>query len=102
MKATPSAINQYLDEKGFKHSNLGYGYIIRAVELASENAVYLQMVTRKLYPQIAEEFNTAPSRVERAIRHAIETSREYALVRPTNSEFIASTVDYFKYKDGEK
>ncbi len=66
-------------------------------------------VTKELYPMIAEKYNTTPSRVERAIRHAIELAWDRGNVdlmnkvfgytidvergKPTNSEFIAMVAD---------
>lgn len=66
-------------------------------------------MTKELYPMIAEKFNTTPSRVERAIRHAIELAWDRGNVelmnkvfgytidvergKPTNSEFIAMVAD---------
>jgi len=68
--------------------------------------------TTVLYPKIAKKFETTPSRVERAIRHAIEVSWNknklhsfYSAnfnLRPTNSEFIAIIADEFSMKDKYK
>ena len=74
-----------------------------------ENVELLGAVTKELYPSIAKKFNTTPSRVERAIRHAIEVAWSrgkmetiHALFgytvsggkgKPTNSEFIALISD---------
>ena len=68
-------------------------------------------ITKVLYPQVAKTFQTTPSRVERAIRHAIEVAWDrgdldtlqrffgYTVSntkgKPTNSEFVGFTVDYF-------
>lgn len=74
-----------------------------------DNINLLGAVTKKLYPMIAKEHNTTPSRVERAIRHAIELAWDRGNVevmnkffgytinvqrgKPTNSEFIAMIAD---------
>ena len=74
-----------------------------------DNIDLLGAVTKELYPKIADEFNTTPSRVERAIRHAIEVAWSRGSVdtinqlfgytvhnikgKPTNSEFIAMISD---------
>ncbi len=76
----------------------------------------LGAVTKELYPLIAEKYNTTPSRVERAIRHAIEVAWDRGNVemmnkffgytvnmdrgKPTNSEFIAMVAD--RLRIGEK
>lgn len=90
----------------------GYAYIIRAMELILTNPNYLHSVTNGLYIDIAREFNTKPARVERAIRHAINTAWLYGdpaylnsifknCVRPdktvpTNSVFLARLYFYLK------
>ena len=76
----------------------------------------LQFVTKKLYPAIAEKFGTTGSRVERSIRHAIESAWDRgeagekeelfgytihkAKGKPTNSEFIALVTDRLKMEFG--
>ena len=86
----------------------GYHYLASAIELAVNEPPAMEKVTKQLYPTIAEEFETTPSRVERAIRHAIEIAiydpdkkaiqtinsmfnTNYPLTLPklTNSEFMA-------------
>lgn len=87
----------------------GYHYTRRAIMLCIENSEMINLVTKLLYPTIAKEFNTTPSRVERAIRHAIEIAWDRGNVdtlnsyfgytinvgrgKPTNSEFIAMIAD---------
>ncbi|MDR3271456.1 MAG: sporulation transcription factor Spo0A [Peptococcaceae bacterium] len=87
----------------------GYQYIRDAILLVVENVSLLGAVTKELYPMIAKKYNTAPSRVERGIRHAIELAWErghtetlkrifgYSMnierQKPTNSEFIALLAD---------
>lgn len=83
----------YLDSLGMKHSNLGFNYLIEAI-LGKLEGIYTNG-TCNMYNEIGTKFNTTGSRVERAIRHSIETS---SLTEVTCSEFIAKSVDYFKYK----
>ncbi|MBQ8961607.1 MAG: response regulator [Ruminococcus sp.] len=84
----------------------GYHYLRAAILFTVEKPALLTGITKELYPMIARRFNTTSSRVERAIRHAIEITWERAgsdrLVsffgftysgRPTNSEFIAFISD---------
>ena len=87
----------------------GYQYLREAIILTVENMDVINAVTKVLYPEVAKRFGTTPSRVERAIRHAIEvawdrgdieTLQKYfgytvnsAKGKPTNSEFIALIAD---------
>jgi|WetSurMetagenome_2_1015567.scaffolds.fasta_scaffold788080_2 two-component system, response regulator, stage 0 sporulation protein A len=87
-------IVNYLDKLEFKHANRGFGYLIDAIVLSAENPEILDAVCKELYPAVAELHNTTASRVERAIRHAIETSNAGKI---TNSEFIARAKDNFIY-----
>lgn len=84
---------------------MGYRYLRTGIKMAVEEPEIINNVTKKLYPSIAEKYKTTASKVERAIRHAIEVawgrSRSDAISaifgvrvyvadeRPTNSEFIA-------------
>ena len=84
-------------------------YLREAIKMVIENVELLGAVTKELYPSIAKKFNTTPSRVERAIRHAIEVAWSRGKVdtinqlfgytvhntkgKPTNSEFIAMIAD---------
>ncbi len=87
----------------------GYQYLRDAILLVISEVNLLGAVTKELYPMIAEKYNTTPSRVERAIRHAIELAWDRGNVelmsryfgytinlekgKPTNSEFIAMVAD---------
>ncbi len=87
----------------------GYQYLREAIIIAVEDMDVINAVTKVLYPEVAKRFNTTASRVERAIRHAIEvawdrgdleTLQKYfgytvsnAKGKPTNSEFIAMIAD---------
>lgn len=87
----------------------GYQYLREAIILAVEDMDVINAITKVLYPQVAKTFQTTPSRVERAIRHAIEVAWDrgdldtlqrffgYTVSntkgKPTNSEFIALIAD---------
>lgn len=87
----------------------GYRYLRTAILESAENPIYLDNMTKMLYPRVAEIYQTTPERVERAIRHSIEAawnrnnkeamseffgcSVENFPARPTNSEFIALATD---------
>jgi len=87
----------------------GYQYLRDAILLVINEISLLGAVTKELYPLIAEKYQTTPSRVERAIRHAIELAWDRGNVdmmnkffgytiniqrgKPTNSEFIAMVAD---------
>lgn len=87
----------------------GYQYLREAIIMVINDIDVINQITKSLYPQIASKFQTTPSRVERAIRHAIEVAwgrGEVELTenifgytvsaskgKPTNSEFIAMIAD---------
>lgn len=87
----------------------GYAYLREGVRLTVEDSKIIDSVTKELYPKIGEKYNTTASKVERAIRHAIEVGwnrgRTEAInaifgahvyignEKPTNSEFIALVAD---------
>jgi two-component system response regulator (stage 0 sporulation protein A) len=87
----------------------GYQYLRDAIVAVAKNMSLLSGVTKELYPMIAKQYGTTPSRVERAIRHAIELAWDRGNVdflnrffsytlnlergKPTNSEFIAMVAD---------
>ena len=52
----------------------GYSYIIRSIELILSNPEYMHYITKGLYIDVAKDFHATPSRVERAIRHAINAA----------------------------
>lgn len=87
----------------------GFAYLREGIKMTVEEPAIINRVTKDLYPRIGEKFSTTPSKVERAIRHAIEVAwnrgRTDAITavfgarvyigneRPTNSEFIALVAD---------
>ena len=108
---------QTLDEKisdifisiGIPPHIKGYGYLREGIKLTVEKPYIINNVTKGLYPSIAKKFETTPSKVERAIRHAIEVAWNRGRIeainaifgtriylgteKPTNSEFIALVAD---------
>lgn len=87
----------------------GYQFLREAIKLAMENPDIINSITKKLYPSIAQRFETSASKVERAIRHAIEVAWSRGKIeninnvfgltvysnneKPTNGEFIALVAD---------
>ena len=102
-------ITGILHEIGVPAHIRGYHYMREAIMMAVEDLDILNYITKELYPTIAKKCNTTPSRVERAIRHAIEVAWSRGKVeiidsmfgytisnhkgKPTNSEFIALIAD---------
>ena len=96
----------------------GYQYLREAILIAVEDMDVINAVTKVLYPEVAKRFGTTASRVERAIRHAIEvawdrgdleTLQRYfgytvnsAKGKPTNSEFIAMIADRLQLQQKQK
>lgn len=92
----------------------GYHYLRTAIMLSMENDEMINSVTKLLYPTVAKKYSTTSSRVERAIRHAIEIAWDRGDVdvlnsffgytihttrgKPTNSEFIALIADKLRLK----
>ena len=109
--------NRTLDEKlsnifitvGIPAHIKGYHYLREAVKLTVENPDVINSITKRLYPAVAARFATSPSKVERAIRHAIEVAWNKGKIenvnhifgikvynaneKPTNGEFIALVAD---------
>ena len=102
-------VTEVIHEVGVPAHIKGYQYLREAIMIAVEDMDVINAVTKVLYPAVAKRFSTTPSRVERAIRHAIEvawdrgdldTLQKYfgftvnsAKGKPTNSEFIAMISD---------
>ncbi len=102
-------VTDIIHEFGVPAHIKGYLYLREAIMMVYHEIELLGHVTRKLYPRIAEKYRTTPSRVERAIRHAIEVAWNrgnlesiekvfgYTVnldrTKPTNSEFIAMIAD---------
>lgn len=102
-------ITKVLHELGIPSHIKGYGYIRKGVTLIYQNPDLIGGITKELYPEIAKKFDTTVSRVERAIRHAIEVSWnrgswelmeeifghsvDIDKAKPTNSEFMVTVAD---------
>lgn len=110
-------ITKTIKELGIPANVSGYHYMRYAIELMINDLTLINAITKKLYPAVAKQFNSTASRVERAIRHAIEVGWErgdlelvekmfgYSVsadkCRPTNGEFIATVADYLLLESGE-
>jgi len=102
-------VTNVIHEIGVPAHIKGYQYLREAIMMVINDIDVLNQITKRLYPKIAARFDTTPSRVERAIRHAIEVAwgrGEQDMVenifgytvsaqkgKPTNSEFIAMIAD---------
>ena len=102
-------VTSIIHEIGVPAHIKGYQYLREAIIIAVEDMDVINAITKVLYPQVAKAFQTTPSRVERAIRHAIEVAWDrgdldtlqrffgYTVSntkgKPTNSEFIALIAD---------
>ena len=105
-------ISVLLSRMGISASIKGYHFIRKAVMMAVEDQDVLVGITKGLYPDIAKMYRTTPSKVERAIRHAIESAwkkngpQVYFEVagylpaeKPTNGQFIAALSEYFRLQE---
>ena len=104
-----SMVTNIIHEIGVPAHIKGYQYLREAIIIAVGDMDVINAITKVLYPQVAKTFQTTPSRVERAIRHAIEVAWDrgdldtlqrffgYTVSntkgKPTNSEFIALIAD---------
>lgn len=102
-------VTNIIHELGVPAHIKGYQYLREAIMMVINDIDIINQITKQLYPEIAERFKTTPSRVERAIRHAIEVAWargqadtveaifgytiSAAKGKPTNSEFIAMIAD---------
>ncbi len=112
-KVVHVAISKLLHQLGIPSHIKGYVYIRESVFLFYKNSDIYGGITKEIYPEVAIRFSTTASRVERAIRHAIEVSwtrGDYDLMeeifgnsvafdraKPTNSEFIATIADHLRF-----
>lgn len=102
-------VTEMIHEIGVPAHIKGYQYLREAIMMSVEDNEMLNSITKVLYPTIAKKYQTTPSRVERAIRHAIEVAWSRGRMetldalfgytintgkgKPTNSEFIALIAD---------
>lgn len=118
ISASPrTAVNKSLDEKisnifitvGIPAHIKGYQFLREAIKMAIDNPDIINSITKRLYPEVAKHFDTSASKVERAIRHAIEVAWNRGKIeninslfgvrvynhneKPTNGEFIALVAD---------
>ena len=109
MKKVECKVSDIFVTMGIPANIKGYRFLREAVMLSVEQPSIINYITKKLYPTIAQRHDTTPSKVERAIRHAIEVGWNRGRLdrineifnvkafevkeRPTNGEFIALVAD---------
>lgn len=109
-----TTVTEIIHEIGVPAHIKGYQYLREAIILTINDIEMINAVTKVLYPTVAKKFSTTPSRVERAIRHAIEVAWDRGDIevlqkffgytvsnvkgKPTNSEFIAMIADNLSLK----
>lgn len=107
-------VTDMIHEIGVPAHIKGYQYLREAIMMSVRDMEMLNSITKLLYPSIAAKYQTTPSRVERAIRHAIEVAWSRGRMetldalfgytintgkgKPTNSEFIALITDKLRLK----
>ena len=107
-------ITEIIHQIGVPAHIKGYHYLREAIMLSIKNSEIIKSVTKLLYPTIAKKYSTTSSRVERAIRHAIEVAWDRGDIdvlnsyfgytiqndrgKPTNSEFIAMISDKLRLR----
>lgn len=107
-----ASITNIIHEIGVPAHIKGYMYLREAITMVYNDIELLGSITKVLYPDIAKKYNTTASRVERAIRHAIEVAWSRGNIdsisalfgytisitkaKPTNSEFIAMVADHLR------
>ena len=107
-------ITDILHDVGIPAHIKGYLFLREGIKMVYDDMNYLGQITKSLYPDIAIKFHSSSSRVERAIRHAIEIAWNRGNIdfidsifgytinadkaKPTNSEFIAMIADKLKLK----
>lgn len=108
------AVTEIIHQVGIPAHIKGYHYLRTAIMLSVNNDEMINSITKLLYPTIAKAYQTTSSRVERAIRHAIEIAWDRGNIdvlekffsytvhtsrgKPTNSEFIALIADHLRLK----
>ncbi len=108
------AVTEIIHQVGIPAHIKGYHYLRTAIMLSVNNDEMINCITKLLYPTVAKQYQTTSSRVERAIRHAIEIAWDRGDVdvltnlfsytvhtsrgKPTNSEFIALIADHLRLK----
>ncbi len=108
-------ITAIISDVGIPAHVKGYHFVRYAIILALKSPESVNSITKFIYPEVSKRFGTTPSRVERAIRHAIEVAWERGNIetinrlfgysvsdakgKPTNSEFIAMIADSLRLED---
>lgn len=108
-QALEREVTAVIHEVGVPAHIKGYQYVREAIVIAVQDMDVINAVTKVIYPEVARRYSTTPSRVERAVRHAIEVAWDrgdletlqryfgYTVSntkgKPTNSEFIAMIAD---------
>jgi two-component system response regulator (stage 0 sporulation protein A) len=114
-RSLEAEITNIIHEVGVPAHIKGYQYLREAITMVVNDMDLLSGITKELYPGIAQKFNTTPSRVERAIRHAIEVAWSRGRIdtinklfgytihdekgKPTNGEFIAMVADKLRMQN---
>ncbi len=117
-KSLEEIITEIIHDVGVPAHIKGYQYLREAIIMSVNDMDMLNSVTKILYPEVAKKFHTTPSRVERAIRHAIEVAWSRGKVetieemfgytvnqgkgKPTNSEFIALITDKIRMEQQKR
>ena len=112
--ALECAVTEIIHQVGIPAHIKGYHYLRTAIMLSVNNDEMINCITKLLYPTVAKRYSTTSSRVERAIRHAIEIAWDRGDIdmltrifsytvhttrgKPTNSEFIALIADHLRLK----
>ncbi len=115
VKSINIEVTKMIQQMGVPAHVKGYQYLRDAIIFVIKEVSLLGAVTKELYPMIAKSYNTTPSRVERAIRHAIELAWDRGNIdfmnkffgytinvdrgKPTNSEFIAMVADKLRISE---
>jgi two-component system response regulator (stage 0 sporulation protein A) len=105
-------IANILKDLGVSVGLCGYQYLKYAIGKALEDTSFLRFTTKVVYPEVAKHFKTTPSKVERGMRHAIESgwcicnadtrdalfgySVSASKGKPTNGQYIATIVDFLQ------
>ena len=106
-----SDVTNIIHEIGVPAHIKGYQYLRDAIMMSVDDKEMLNSITKILYPSIAKQHGTTPSRVERAIRHAIKVDTIDELFgytvhngkgKPTNSEFVALIADKIRLEQKMK
>ena len=111
-KSLEQIVTDHIHDLGVPAHIKGYTFLRAGIMMTIGDPSILGAITKGLYPAVAKEFNSTPSRVERAIRHAIETSWircnpeiqkemfgntiDAEKGKPTNSEYIALLTDHIR------